>query len=149
MSDSASWPPPGAPSRAALRQIPAFARRQARRFEAAWLAALESVSALRESELPPMHVASDGPPQARLWPSKDPVAAARLAAVREALQDIAERHELPVENLLTPDYVRRLAWRPPTPVTEESVDQALAEYGARPLAAGAHRRGGDSALSYS
>ena len=122
----------GSPGRAALRQIPAFARRQARRFEAAWLAALESVAALRESELPPMHVASDGPPQARLWPTKDPAAAARLAAVRTALQNIAEQHELPVENLITPDYVRRLAWRPPTPVTEETVDAALAEYGARP-----------------
>ena len=73
------------PSRAALRQIPAFARRQARRFEADWLAALESVVRLREAELPPMHVPSDGPPQARLWPAKDPVAAARLAAVRGAL----------------------------------------------------------------
>jgi ribonuclease D len=122
----------GNPGRAALRQIPAFARRQARRFETAWLAALESVSALRESELPPMHVTSDGPPQARLWPTKDPAAAARLSAVRTALQAIAEQHQLPVENLLTPDYVRRLAWRPPTPVTEETVDAALAEYGARP-----------------
>ena len=37
-----------------------------------------------------------------------------------------------MENLLTPDYVRRLAWRPPSPLTEESVDQALADYGARP-----------------
>jgi ribonuclease D len=122
----------GNPGRAALRQIPAFARRQARRFEAAWLAALESVATLRESELPPMHVASDGPPQARLWPAKDPAAAARLAAVREALTEIADQHQLPVENLLTPDYVRRLAWRPPSPATEESVDAALAGYGARP-----------------
>ena len=37
-----------------------------------------------------------------------------------------------MENLLTPDFVRRLAWRPPAPVTEESVDAALAGYGARP-----------------
>ena len=122
----------GNPGRTALRQIPAFARRQARRFEAAWLTALESVSTLRDSELPPMHVASDGPPQARLWPTKDPAAATRLAAVREALQDMAERHEVPVENLLTPEYVRRLAWRPPTPVTSETVDATLAAYGARP-----------------
>ena len=45
---------------------------------------------------------------------------------------IAERHELPVENLMTPEHLRRLAWRPPTPVTAESVDQALADLGARP-----------------
>ena len=119
------------PSRAEMRQIPGFARRQARRFEADWLAAIESASQLRESDLPPMHIYSDGPPQARLWPAKDPVAAARLAAVRVALLAIADQHTLPMENLLTPEYVRRLAWRPPSPVTEESVDATLAGYGAR------------------
>ena len=37
-----------------------------------------------------------------------------------------------MENLLTPDHLRRLAWRPPNPVTEESVDRALADLGTRP-----------------
>ena len=106
-----------------LRQIPAFARRQARRFETSWLNALDAVATRSEAELPPMHLPNDGPPQARVWLTKDPVAAARLAAVRGALSVIAGQHELPVENLLTPDYVRRLAWRPPTPLTEQSVDQ--------------------------
>jgi ribonuclease D len=39
---------------------------------------------------------------------------------------------VPMENLLTPDHLRRLAWRPPTPLTEESVDQVLTALGARP-----------------
>ena len=129
ISELAAHPAPG---RAGMRQISGFSRRQARRFEAEWLAAVEEVSRMRESELPPMHVLSDGPPQARLWPAKDPVAAARLAAVRAGLQAIADQHGLPVENLLTPEHVRRLAWRPPTPVTEEAVDATLAGYGARP-----------------
>ena len=128
ISELAAHPAPG---RAEMRQIPGFARRQARRFEADWLAAIDSVSRLRESELPPMHVFSEGPPQARLWPAKDPVAAARLAAVRVALLAIADDHGLPVENLLTPEHVRRLAWRPPSPLTEETVDATLAGYGAR------------------
>jgi ribonuclease D len=129
ISELAAHPAPG---RAGMRQISGFSRRQARRFEADWLAAIEQVSGMRESELPPMHILSDGPPQARLWPAKDPIAAARLTAVRAALQAIADHHELPVENLLTPDHVRRLAWRPPSPVTEETVDATLAGYGARP-----------------
>ena len=120
------------PNRTVLRQIPAFARRQARRFETSWLNALEAVGRKSESDLPPMHLHSDGPPQARVWLTKDPVAAARLAAVRGALSVIAAQHELPVENLMTPDHVRRLAWRPPTPLTEQSVDAALAGFGARP-----------------
>ncbi|HEV2927061.1 MAG TPA: HRDC domain-containing protein [Propionibacteriaceae bacterium] len=128
ISELAAHPAPG---RAGMRQIPGFARRQARRFEADWLAAIEEVSRMRESELPPMHVFSEGPPQARLWPAKDPIAAARLAAVRVALLAIADDHGIPVENLLTPEHVRRLAWRPPSPLTEETVDATLAGYGAR------------------
>ena len=79
-----------------------------------------------------MHIPSPGPPQPRLWAAKDPAAAARLTRVREALTELATEHELPAENLLTPDYVRRLAWSPPDPLSEETVDAALAELGARP-----------------
>jgi ribonuclease D len=120
------------PDRATLRQIPAFARRQAKRAEASWLKALDAVARMPESALPPMHVPNDGPPQSRLWPAKNPGAAARLAAVRGALLAISEQYQVPVENLLTPDHLRRVAWRPPSPLTEESVDQALAVLGARP-----------------
>jgi ribonuclease D len=119
------------PDRATLRQIPAFSRRQARRVEASWIEALDVVARMPESALPPMHVPSDGPPQSRLWAAKNPGAAARLATVRGALLAIAEQYEVPMENLLTPDHLRRLAWRPPSPLTEESVDQALARLGAR------------------
>jgi ribonuclease D len=119
------------PSRASLRQIAAFSRRQAKRYEAIWLDAIEEVSQLAETGLPPLHIPNDGPPQARLWPSRDPEAAARLSAIREALTAKAAELDLPVENLLTPDFVRRLAWRPPQPPTEETVDEALAASGAR------------------
>ena len=50
----------------------------------------------------------------------------------QAGQIVAERYELPMENLITPDHLRRLAWRPPSPLTHESVDRALASLGARP-----------------
>jgi ribonuclease D len=120
------------PDRATLRKIPAFSRRQARRTEATWLAALEAVAQMPDSDLPPMHIPNDGPPQSRVWPAKNPGAAARLAAVRGELLTIAERYELPMENLITPDHLRRLAWRPPSPLTYESVDRVLASLGARP-----------------
>jgi ribonuclease D len=119
------------PDPATLRQLPAFSRRQARRAEASWLEALAVAARIPEAALPPMHIPNDGPPQSRLWSAKNPGAAARLAVVRGALQAIAEQYQLPLENLLTPDHLRRLAWRPPAPVTEESVDQALAQLGAR------------------
>jgi len=119
------------PGRSVLRQVPAFARRQARRFEANWADAMQDVSELTDTELPPLHIPNDGPPQARLWASKDPLAAARLNRVRELLSAKAAEVNLPVENLLTPDYVRRLAWRPPTPLSTETVDSMLAGLGAR------------------
>jgi len=39
---------------------------------------------------------------------------------------------VPLENLVAPDHLRRLAWRPPRPTTTEAVDEMLAQLGARP-----------------
>lgn len=119
------------PDRSALRQIPGFQRRQAKRYQLDWTGALQQVTDLEEDELPPMHIPNDAPPQARLWPSRDPVAAERLTRVRECLAALAAEHQVPAENLLTPEFVRRLAWRPPEPLTEQSVDAVLAQLGAR------------------
>jgi len=73
-----------------------------------------------------------GPPPAHRWAERDPAAAARLAAARDAVAELAEAHRLPAENLVAPDAVRRLSWEPPSPVTPETVAAALAGYGARP-----------------
>jgi ribonuclease D len=37
-----------------------------------------------------------------------------------------------VENLLSPDALRRLAWEPPVPATTETITAALRASGARP-----------------
>jgi ribonuclease D len=44
---------------------------------------------------------------------------------------LAEKHDLPQENLIPPDAVRRLAWQPPVEITELSVSRALSGAGAR------------------
>ncbi|MYR61992.1 ribonuclease D, partial [Streptomyces sp. SID625] len=49
-----------------------------------------------------------------------------------AVSALAERLNLPQENLVAPDTVRRLCWEPPKPADEASVGAALAGYGARP-----------------
>ncbi|MGH8777373.1 MAG: ribonuclease D, partial [Jiangellaceae bacterium] len=71
------------------------------------------------------------PPPARSWPSRDPAAAARLAAARSAVAEIAESHGLPVENLLSPETLRRAAWSPPDPLTADAVAAAFRDRGAR------------------
>lgn len=72
-----------------------------------------------------------GIPHHRNWPQRFPEAAARLAAAREALAAEAERQRMPLENLLTPDTLRRLAWDPPLPADEPSIAERLRELGAR------------------
>jgi ribonuclease D len=119
-------------ARSAIRHIPAFARRQAKRFETDWQRAVTLAARLGESDLPPLHVPGEGPPHPRIWSTKNPEAAGRLSRAREALAARAVELALPAENLLTPEHVRRLAWQPPYPPTAEAIDEALAALGARP-----------------
>ena len=71
------------------------------------------------------------PSPARVWSDRDPAAAARLSAARTAVAAIADEHRMPVENLLTPDTVRRLCWTPPEDLSEGSVAAVLQAHGAR------------------
>jgi ribonuclease D len=120
--------------RLALDKISGFHARNARKHGAAWYAAVQRARELRDSELPEVTsaVAVPGPPPAHRWAERDPAAAARLAAAREAIAALAEANRLPVENLIAPDAVRRLCWAPPDPATAEAVSAALTGYGARP-----------------
>jgi ribonuclease D len=73
-----------------------------------------------------------GPPPPRAWADKDPAAAARLSAARAKVTALAEELNLPQENLVAPDAVRRVCWEPPKGADAEGVSQALVGYGARP-----------------
>jgi ribonuclease D len=74
----------------------------------------------------------DSMPHHRGWAQRYPEAAARLAAAREAVAVEAEKQQMPIENLLTPETLRRLAWDPPSPATPEAVAERLTALGARP-----------------
>ena len=99
--------------RDALLAVKGFHGRGAERYASRWVAALRGVAALDEAELPTRAPRSDGPPLPRAWADRDPVAARRLALARDALGELAEKQGLPVENVLTPDYLRRVLWAPP------------------------------------
>jgi ribonuclease D len=117
---------------AALAAITGFTGRNARHRTSAWLRALERAHGDAEEKLPEAAPAGDGPPPASRWPERDPAAARRLAAARTVVAAIADEHDLPSENLLQPDAVRRLSWSPPAEISAESVGGELASYGARP-----------------
>ena len=65
------------------------------------------------------------------WADRDPAAAARLKAARASLAEVSARWSVPVENLLSPDLVRRLMWSPPRPAAADAVADALRAGGAR------------------
>ncbi|MFE4633266.1 HRDC domain-containing protein [Streptomyces sp. NPDC056773] len=116
----------------ALSALPGYGQRMGRRQLDQWMAAVERAKALPEAELPQPGATPAGPPPPRSWADKDPVAAERLAAARTAVSALAEGLNLPQENLITPDTVRRLCWEPPARLEREAVAEALAGYGARP-----------------
>lgn len=116
---------------AALLALPEFIKPGAKRYARRWCQALTEALAVPEAHLPPPTLPGDGPPPPRLWADRDPDAAARLAAARAALALLAEETSMPVENLVSPDAVRRIAWRPPAPVDTATVDAMLADHGAR------------------
>jgi ribonuclease D len=116
---------------AELVALPVFGGRGQRRETTRWFAAIERARGLSQSALPPLTAQYDGPPPARSWAARDARAAARLAAARAAIADIADAHQLPVENLLAPEVLRRAAWAPPDPPTEAAVAAAFRRHGAR------------------
>jgi ribonuclease D len=113
-----------------LLLLPGFGGRSVRRLARSWLAALEAARSLPDEDLPTTPV-FDGPPPPHRWAERDPEAAARLARCRQVVTDLAALHHLPPENLISPDYVRRLAWDPPPEIKPEVITEVLAASGAR------------------
>lgn len=95
-----------------------------------WWAAIEA--GLATDDLPAHRGSEESIPPPRSWADRSPEADRRYRAVRPRLQVIADELALPVENLLTPEHVRRLAWAPPALLSTEAIAEALATIGARP-----------------
>ncbi|MCA1783480.1 MAG: HRDC domain-containing protein [Intrasporangiaceae bacterium] len=102
------------------------------RYQRQWLAAVRRAHDLPESRLPERSLPHDGPPPPKAWADKNPVAAARLAAARAQLMAFGEERSIPVENVCSPDPLRRVVWSPPAEATEDSFSLALAGLGVRP-----------------
>ncbi|MFJ9037861.1 HRDC domain-containing protein [Streptomyces sp. NPDC102406] len=115
----------------ALAALPGFGHRMGRRQLEQWQAAVDRARELPEAELPQPGQQIAGPPPPRAWADKDPAAAARLSAARAAVSTLADTLNMPQENLITPDTVRRVCWEPPSVVDPESVAAALTSHGAR------------------
>lgn len=115
-----------------LRALPIFGGRMQRRLSSTWLKHIQEAQRLPDGELPVASPNNGGPPAPNRWADRDPDAAARLAAARAGLTELARSHRLPAENLLLPDLVRRLCWQPPADRGVAAVRATLQESGARP-----------------
>ncbi|SMG37370.1 HRDC domain-containing protein [Agreia pratensis] len=117
-------------SKRELAALKEFSGRASRTEIDRWWAALEEGKAA--TDLPVNRRSEDTLPPPRSWSDRNPEADSRLKAARAALAELSEFVNIPVENLLTPEILRRVAWTPPEPTTAAAIAASLSELGARP-----------------
>jgi ribonuclease D len=105
-----------------------FVGRASRSYLDTWWKAIEEGSNSRD--LPTLKLAAVGIPNHRIWPTRFPDADRRLKIIRPLIASLAETHGLPVENVLTPDYLRNICFEPPA-FEFDAVATVLRNLGAR------------------
>ena len=94
---------------------------------ATWISAITDALALPESEWPPVRTDSDSLPPIKIWRERFPQKYAPLTHAKANIQAKADELVIPFENLITPEYVRRICWSAP----KSGVAPALEALGAR------------------
>jgi ribonuclease D len=117
-------------SKRELAGIKEFTGRASRTQLERWWAAIETGKTT--TDLPSLRGTGESIPAPRVWVDKNPEADRRLKAARAALAVVSENLAIPAENLLLPESLRRIAWKPPEPLSTESIVADLREFGARP-----------------
>jgi ribonuclease D len=92
-----------------------------------WISAISTAQALSEDALPPVRAESDALPPVKVWKEKYPLRYAALTHAKHNLLIRAQELLVPLENLISPEYVRRICWSNP----QGKVAPALVELGAR------------------
>jgi ribonuclease D len=114
----------------ALANLREFSGRATRTELDRWWNAISA--GLTTSDLPDTRVNGDTLPPPRAWAERNPEADLRYKAARAAIVELSETLAIPTENILTPDFLRRVCWAPPAAEDAASISVALAELGARP-----------------
>ncbi len=91
-----------------LTALPVFGGGRQRRSAEVWLKAL--AAARVNSEPIDTGEQQEGIPPPMRWARRRPEAAVRLEAARSALGELSQRIDIPTENLVSPELVRRLCW---------------------------------------
>ena len=100
-----------------------------------WLKVLNFALKTPIEEQPELRVASQSLPPIKIWKDRNPLGYARLTHARAALIELSAQIQIPTENLVTPELVRKICWQEP-PATnseyENFVNEQLNKMGARP-----------------
>ena len=75
-----------------------------------WIETYLRASSLPESEWPQLRSKSDSLPPIKIWKVKFPLAYAHIMHARLKLNEIAVENQIPLENLLTPELARKIAF---------------------------------------
>ena len=113
-----------------LHELPALRTRQVKKYSENWITATRVALELPTSEYPTPKLSQDGPPAPRNWQMRNPAAWKRLEYARAVISALAEEINVPQENLITPDAVRRILWEPPA--TPAQLEEQLIEMQVRP-----------------
>ena len=94
---------------------------------ASWISAISDALALGEDQWPQIRSDSDSLPPIKIWRERFPDKYAPLTHAKAQLLAKAEELAIPLENMITPEYIRRICWNAP----KGEVARALATLGAR------------------
>lgn len=100
-----------------------------------WLNVLNLALKTPLDQQPELRVPSQSLPPIKIWKDRNPLGYARLTHARAALIELSAQIQIPTENLVTPELVRRICWQePPTSNSEyeDFVIEQLNKTGARP-----------------
>jgi ribonuclease D len=92
-----------------------------------WLAAIASAVALPENDYPELRAAGESMPPTKIWKERFPEKYAPFTHARAAVELRAAELNIPVENLISPEVIRKLVWKLSTDVAKDAI-----ELGARP-----------------
>ena len=116
-------------SKSQLLGLPQFHGRASRKEANRWWDAIER--GLSTTDLPSLRGSGESIPPPRAWADKAPEAHRRFVVARDLVNTAAERMSIPVENLLTPEHLRRLCFAPDDPERPSAIDAQLEQLGAR------------------
>jgi ribonuclease D len=100
-----------------------------------WLNVLNHALKTPLDQQPELRVASQSLPPIKIWKDRNPLGYARLTHARAALIELSTQIQIPTENLVTPELVRRICWPEPPASNSEYQDfviEQLNKTGARP-----------------